>query len=336
MATATLSNGITPTKLQKHFQFRQITSIHNFRPVGAQNGIECKRFLFRSSRPDLLHADEVEEFMDLGINSIIDLRSHQEFLFVDGNKYLQKKGLYTTCIVDLPKKRNYRPAEEVSYTVNRDLMRNENGSSARNHYLINFYEKEYIISIIKRAPWYAKILSVFVFLFDVIFRTHFYYLVRLFAYFVLNPAGLAGTYIDILELSQTSICAALKLLTKKENLPALINCAHGKDRTGITSALILLLLGETIENVIEDYTMSEKELAAIKPRLHDEIIKRFSFDESFLYAKQGTLKTALKHINDKYGSVENYLESIGFSRSEQQHLRENLGYRTKFIADTFN
>ncbi|XP_033747160.1 uncharacterized protein LOC117332382 [Pecten maximus] len=325
MAAITLSNGGTPSKFQRHYDFPGIPSLYNFRPVETKHAIDSKRLLFRSSRPDVLHVDEVEEFMGLGIKCIIDLRSHQEFSFVDGNKYLQTKGFYRTCVVDLPKKRNYKPAEEVSCTAKNKLNKEEE-SSTRTHFLINFFQNEYITNIISRAPWYVKILSIFVLLFDVIFQTHYYYLVRLYGYFVLNPAGLASTYIDILELSQASICAALKLLTKKDNLPALLNCAHGKDRTGIMSALILLLLGETTENVIQDYTASEKALEPIKPRLHDEIVKRFNWDESFMYAKPETLQTALNHIHDKYGSVENYLESIGFSRQEQQCLKENFGY----------
>jgi protein-tyrosine phosphatase len=37
----------------------------------------------------------------------------------------------------------------------------------------------------------------------------------------------------------------------------IINCAHGKDRTGILSALVLSVLGETEENIIKDYTLSQ-------------------------------------------------------------------------------
>lgn len=47
------------------------------------------------------------------------------------------------------------------------------------------------------------------------------------------------------------------MLTDKNNIPAVINCAHGKDRTGILSALVLSVLGETEENIIKDYTLSQ-------------------------------------------------------------------------------
>jgi len=50
---------------------------------------------------------------------------------------------------------------------------------------------------------------------------------------------------------------ALKLLTDPENIPAMLNCAHGKDRTGIVSALVLACLGKSKEEIVLDYAKSE-------------------------------------------------------------------------------
>lgn len=51
--------------------------------------------------------------------------------------------------------------------------------------------------------------------------------------------------------------SALKLLTDPDNVPAMINCAHGKDRTGIVSAMILACLGRSKEDIALDYAISE-------------------------------------------------------------------------------
>lgn len=51
--------------------------------------------------------------------------------------------------------------------------------------------------------------------------------------------------------------AALKLLSKPENVPAMINCAHGKDRTGMISAMVLGCLGKSKEYIAYDYARSE-------------------------------------------------------------------------------
>jgi protein tyrosine/serine phosphatase len=50
---------------------------------------------------------------------------------------------------------------------------------------------------------------------------------------------------------------ALKLLAEPKNVPALINCAHGKDRTGMISAMVLGCLGKSNEYIAYDYAKSE-------------------------------------------------------------------------------
>lgn len=52
------------------------------------------------------------------------------------------------------------------------------------------------------------------------------------------------------------IISALKLLCDKENLPALLNCAHGKDRTGIVSALVLACIGKSHDYIAQEYALS--------------------------------------------------------------------------------
>ena len=59
------------------------------------------------------------------------------------------------------------------------------------------------------------------------------------------------------------IISALTILSQPENVPAMINCAHGKDRTGIISALVLACLGATTEEIVADYSRSEVRLQII-------------------------------------------------------------------------
>ena len=49
----------------------------------------------------------------------------------------------------------------------------------------------------------------------------------------------------------------LKLLCDPDNVPAMLNCAHGKDRTGIVSALVLVCFGKSKEFISLDYARSE-------------------------------------------------------------------------------
>ena len=54
---------------------------------------------------------------------------------------------------------------------------------------------------------------------------------------------------------------ALKLLSEPENVPAMINCAHGKDRTGIVSAIVMSLLKVPREYIVSEYAKSAVSVA---------------------------------------------------------------------------
>ena len=51
--------------------------------------------------------------------------------------------------------------------------------------------------------------------------------------------------------------AALRLLTDPDNVPAMINCAHGKDRTGVVAALALWCAGWSKDEIVADYAQSQ-------------------------------------------------------------------------------
>ena len=58
------------------------------------------------------------------------------------------------------------------------------------------------------------------------------------------------------------IARALRVFADADNLPVIIHCIHGKDRTGLIVALLLLLLGVDEPTVVLDYAKSELELKA--------------------------------------------------------------------------
>lgn len=278
--------------------------------------------LYRSSRPDFLTAAEIDSFMQLGIRSVIDFRSVKEYHSASGSKLLDCH--FPLYKVKLPLNFKYRHGDKVKFGrlptnwVVRDEM------TQRKHFLINFFTLNYIWAVYGRAPWYIKLFSLVLLLYDIVFNTGYRHFVRLFARHVLNKCGLAGQYIDMVTYSQAAICSALKLLTDPRNTPAMLNCAHGKDRTGVVSALILACLGKSKEYIAEEYAKSESQLGSMKEKLHDDIVNKFHLCKTFTSAKAETMMQVLEHIEKQYGSPRNYLESIGFGAEEQEKLRHNL------------
>ena len=55
--------------------------------------------------------------------------------------------------------------------------------------------------------------------------------------------------------------------------PVLVHCAAGKDRTGVSVALVLRLLGVTHEHVMADYVLTEQAHEAIHARLHRDDVE---------------------------------------------------------------
>lgn len=194
--------------------------------------------LFRSSRPDFLTDKGLTSFVNLKIKTIIDCRSVKEYITIDGNKSLDK--LYQVCRVKLPHGRRYKPHENVSTKEIRHKQQykkpitasgsyqgetnptqiqppetnftNHNNIGEKHelnlkHHFIDFYTGYYIWMIYNRAPWYVRIYSIFFLLIDVIFNTGYIYFVQCFAPTVLNPRGLGGQYVDMVEMSHRSICA---------------------------------------------------------------------------------------------------------------------------------
>lgn len=304
-------------------------SMPNFRPVVVKTSSENdainkkhKPTLYRSSRPDFLEDSDLMKFEKLGIKCIIDLRSTKEYEKANGAKNLNKNFIVNKIV--LPKPWSKLQVGEKAKTQPLSKYLSERQEVHGKHVLVNFFRLNYILAVFSRAPWYLQILSLFYLVYDVVLNTGYKHFVRLFARNILNPCGIAGQYKDIVTYSHASICSALKLLTDKENIPAMLNCAHGKDRTGIVSALVMHIVGKSKEEIFQDYAKSAEGLQAMKDRLYKEIVVNLHMCPSFTTAEESTMEELFKFLSTEYGTVDNYLEFIGFSQKEQDLLRENL------------
>ena len=122
--------------------------------------------------------------------------------------------------------------------------------------------------------------------------------------------------------------------------PLAYNCSAGQDRTGFTTAMILSALGVSREEILVDYHLSttyrrpEFEMPEIDPAAHPNDPAALMFAQ---YRKAPNWKTptplkdadgrpfldgAFAEINDKWGSVDAYLEKeIGVSHADVLKLR---------------
>lgn len=102
-------------------------------------------------------------------------------------------------------------------------------------------------------------------------------------------------------------------LADDNDLPAVFHCTAGKDRTGVTAALLLSTLGVPETTIISDYSLTNhaytsihriisaqaKELARLGLTVDDM--------QPLLLANPETLRSTLNYIRERYGDVETYL-----------------------------
>jgi protein-tyrosine phosphatase len=80
------------------------------------------------------------------------------------------------------------------------------------------------------------------------------------------PTDLAGMYVRVVDDAAPLLVEVVRAIATSPG-PALVHCAAGKDRTGISVALALLLVGADPDDVLTDYLETSKHREAIDARL---------------------------------------------------------------------
>lgn len=121
------------------------------------------------------------------------------------------------------------------------------------------------------------------------------------------------------------------LLLECDGAPTAINCASGKDRTGVGSALILLSLGVDRDTVMRDYLLTNVYLQ-IEDRVKEGLANMARYTSrkidpaviTPMYdARRPFLTAALDEIDLLHGGSEGYLrDALGFDDARFERMRE--------------
>ena len=124
---------------------------------------------------------------------------------------------------------------------------------------------------------------------------------------------------------------ALFLMIAAGQLPLVFNCSAGKDRTGIVAALILSVLGVPRETVIEDYLLSNANVARLRTHLESDprygpfIAGAGDAALPLLRAEASYLAAMFDSLEQHHGSVEAYLrEALELPAETLPAIREAL------------
>ncbi len=109
-------------------------------------------------------------------------------------------------------------------------------------------------------------------------------------------------YINIVNRYSESIAKTFNLLADPENLPLLVHCAAGKDRTGIFVALVHKLLGVSDQDIMADFLLSLEANYQVSP---------------------GWLEAVLVLVEQE-GGIETFLTNRSISPEIQNAVQHNL------------
>ena len=126
------------------------------------------------------------------------------------------------------------------------------------------------------------------------------------------------SYFEIIE-EQKSILKVLKIFANS-NTGILYHCTAGKDRTGIITALLLLLAGVSKNQIIEDYTLSNQYLGPMLQKFCEDS----NVDINIVTPKRDYMERFIDIFLNMYNSIEEYLTLIGLSSDEKIRLRNKM------------
>lgn len=132
---------------------------------------------------------------------------------------------------------------------------------------------------------------------------------------------LGDFYIYLLDHNGRQIAAVLQSLSEVGDGTALYHCQQGKDRTGIISALLLMLAGVGDEDIVANYEISfsyiKSSVLPIMDRYPDHM-------KQILRSDYPNMEKMLNHFYQHHHSAQDYLQNAGCSPATLEILRSKL------------
>jgi protein tyrosine/serine phosphatase len=144
------------------------------------------------------------------------------------------------------------------------------------------------------------------------------------------PAGDAAGYFGWMyerawEVHQAELGEALCAIADAPPGVTLFHCFAGKDRTGLVAALLLRVAGAAIDDIADDYALSGPNLDADRSWVDgapsDEHRRRRALR---VQSPAQAMGSALRLLEERYGSVEDYLRGAGLDDERIERLQGRL------------
>jgi len=146
---------------------------------------------------------------------------------------------------------------------------------------------------------------------------------------LVGDTGISGKrYLGYLEFGPTSWLRLFGILANEDNLPVVLHCTAGKDRTGVSTAFLLSVLGVSREVIEADYLLTNLDTERQADFIESTVGYPEGYDRERMMAVAGVPETAMKDFLDgvesKWGTVVEYLEKIGATQEQMDAIRANF------------
>lgn len=143
---------------------------------------------------------------------------------------------------------------------------------------------------------------------------------------------IADMYVDIVmnPVSMRGYRQFFDCLSEHKEGAVLWHCSAGKDRTGLGAAFLLAVLGADRQTIMEDYRLTNVYFQDILKKMETKLAGLGLTEEEMVDMRAvaggvnpAYLEKALDVIEERYGSLEGYLEKeIGITEEKRFRLRE--------------
>lgn len=103
----------------------------------------------------------------------------------------------------------------------------------------------------------------------------------------------------------------------------MINCTAGKDRTGVISAILLMLCGVSDEDIIYDYMLTRE----CSRERFEQIHRNFpEVDMNIVIPNENNMRKFLKMFRERFSNAHHYLTITGVADEKCQQIKEKLTF----------
>ncbi|HET6531543.1 MAG TPA: tyrosine-protein phosphatase [Actinoplanes sp.] len=141
---------------------------------------------------------------------------------------------------------------------------------------------------------------------------------------VVHERWLADRYLNFAEDGRGALSTALSVIADPEAAPVVVHCMAGKDRTGVTCALALALIGVADADIAADYALTATAMQTLVEylRVHNPAV--IDGNEHMFDSPAEAMLLFLADLRAAHGSIENYAREIGLKDEQVAAMRDHL------------